>query len=273
MKRYVNYLVIVLVLVVSALLARGYLNPVKSDPLAALKLDLKVSLDTFWGNDKSQVEVSKTADMVQIKVGAGVPPNTRPRQRQWTYALVQFVLSRHAAARQGMFLSLVDLSDGQAISPDPDQASESKARSGGAFSDPAYFEAARAEMLQRNAQQQVDSSLGAGVALVLVDVTAGPVSAAPPVQQAMPRARARLTGEGGGTSDRARRPSSTLESANVVQVQRQIDVTRVEACLVLKPGQPIEKGMEAVRSSLGIQPGRGDVLRQVVLPALAGSGE
>lgn len=270
MKRYVNYLVIVLVLVVSALLARGYLNPVKSDPLAALKLDLKVSLDTFWGNDTSQVEVSKTADMVQIKVGAGVPPNTRPRQRQWTYSLVQFVLSRHAVARQGMFLSLVDLSNGQSI--DADQVSESKARSGGAFSDPTYFEAARAEMLQRNAQQQVDSTLGAGVALVLVDVTAGPVSAAPPAQQSIPSARARLTGESGGTSDRARR-SSALESANVVQVQRQIDVTRVEACLVLKPGQPIEKAMEAARSSLGIQPGRGDVLRQVVLPALAGSGE
>ncbi|MBT9583909.1 hypothetical protein IV102_11245 [bacterium] len=267
MKRSVNYLVIVLVLVVSALLARGYLNPVKSDPLAALKLDLKVSLDTFWGNDKSQVEVTQTqtADMVQVKVAAGVPPNTRPRQRQWTYALVQFVLSRHAAARPGMNLSLVDLSDGQSISPDPNQATESKARAGGAFADPAYFEAARAEILQRNAQQQVDNILGAGGALVLVDVTAGPVSAAPSAQQAIAEA---IPEDRPG---RARRPSA-LDSANEVQERRLVDVTRLEACLVFTPGQPIEKGMESARSSLGIQPGRGDVLRQVVLP-LAGSGE
>jgi hypothetical protein len=264
---------IVLVLAVSALLARGYLKPVPSDPLAALKLDLKLSLDTFWGTSGSQVDAKTTPQGIEMRVAASIPPNTRPRQRGWTHSLVGFVVSRHARLQQPLALIVVDQSNGQPI---PQSfSSQSKPRPGGAFSDPAYFEAARGEILQRNAQQQLDSLLGAGRALVLVEVQSGFRSgeAPPPAPGAaeMPTGRS-FSGEAGARPRRPSEsvPSSSLDSNNVVQFRATLQIVHLEACVVFQRAEQVEQGLQAARTSLEIQPGRGDVLRQVILPALAG---
>ena len=96
--RYFNYVVVVVILVVSALLGKGYLG---GGPLTALQADLKSSLDAFWQNQGTQVEVLGTPAQAEVRASVAFPPNTGPRQQQWMNALIPFVARRHPGVKLG----------------------------------------------------------------------------------------------------------------------------------------------------------------------------
>lgn len=265
-SRYVNYIVIVLVVVISALLAKGFLKPAQVDPLSRLGADVKHCLDGFWGHDRSQVQM--TPEPTTLLVDAALPPGTRPRQQGWTHPLVGFIVARHP----GVQVAQIEV-QGVAAKSEAHSMESLEGRRGSAFSDPAHFEEARSEVLRRNTQLQMDQVLGAGSALVLVDVVSGDLStvAAPPSEveaPSLPRAPHGLAPRDNrfeAAPSRSRRPS---DNSKVVNPRAQPQVAQIHARIVFRQADRVAEAMQMARGLLEIQEGRGDTFREFVLPPL-----
>lgn len=271
-SRYVNYIVILVVVVISALLAKGFLKPAQVDPLTRLGGDVKHCLDGFWGHGNSQVQAMGTPAGATLMVDPALPPATRLRQQAWTHPLVLFVASRHSAVQVAQVEIKGVAAKGEAHYGDSNGGR--RAHPGSAFSDPAHFEEARSEVLRRNTQLQLDEFLGQGKALVLVDVVAGDPTAnlAPPLEveappsapEARPGLAPRQNRYEPGPS-RSRRPSN---ESKVVNIHAQPQVAQIHARIVLQQADRVSEVLQMARGQLGIQEGRGDTLREFVLPPL-----
>lgn len=279
-SRNLNYFILGLVLVVSALLAKGYLRSPQKGPMLALQQDLKRSLDAFWQTDRCQAEVLGAPAAAEVRVGVWPPSGARPRQRAWSLPLVAFIAARYPEVKPGA-LEVRDLTTGQALQNQSlSQSQQDQSREavvgGGGFADPAYFEAAQAELLQRNAQRELDNAYGPGSTLVLVEVWAsggeqasatGPNtnSAAPPL------AAEQKVAERQGAPFVARRRAphgNTLEAESALAPAprpSQPQLARIEAHLILLEQSRVQEASGRVRTALGLVEGRGDTLRALVL--------
>ena len=181
---------------------------------------------------------------VQLRVCT--PAGTRQRQQGWTLALARWVATRHPEAR----LRYLTVTDARREKP----IIENLGRPGD-FSDRSYFEMAHSQVLQRRAQRQLDTQLGEGRTLALVDA---------------------ITQEG-ASSWLPNVPKSAAESATkygyvdppgengyVLAFQ----VIRIEARVLVQQESGKEKALATAALSLGLNERRGDRLRAVVLAAL-----
>lgn len=271
-SRYANYIVILFVVVVSALLAKGFLKPGQADPLSRLGGDIKQSLDGFWGHGQSLVEVTGTPAAANLQVDAALPPATRPLQQAWTLPLVRFIAARHRDIQVAELEVKGGAPQDQARSLEAPQGR--RAYPGSPFSDPAHFEEARSEVLRRNAQLALDQTLGERSALVLVDVVSGDMSTvAPPTEVEAPPPSTRRAPHGiaprenrfEAAPSRSRRPGG---ESKVMPTRAQLDVAQIHARVVFRDGQRVEEAMQLARGHLGIQEGRGDTFREFVLQPL-----
>ncbi|MBT9583910.1 hypothetical protein IV102_11250 [bacterium] len=250
-----NYAVIVGILVISALLAL-YLKPAN----LTLQADLKTSLDRFWGNSQTRAEVTGG----QVLLSVSIPAGTRQRQKEWTFPVARWVAGRHPEARVQVW-TVNDSASGQPLLEPPSLDSAQKEtgampRPRASFQDPAFFEAARSQLLQRQGQAQLDKQLGEGRALLLVDAISGAVSWLPNLHNSADSSlnygkRARMEGE----SQYGLRESDSAEQ----RPRQQPDLSRMEACLVIQSGTDVEAAKRVI--NLELNPKRGDTLRVVSL--------
>ena len=168
-SRTLNLVVIVAVLVISALVARLYLKP------ATLQRDLKASLDRFWANRKSEVEVTDAGD---VRMRIAIPLDTPQSQREWTFPVSRWVAARHPevkvlsltvtdSTRELPLLEPADLDQTQQGAESNSVPSQRRQATG--INQP-YWRAARAQLLQRQGQSLLDQQLGRGRTLLLADV-------------------------------------------------------------------------------------------------------
>jgi hypothetical protein len=254
-----NYAVLLVVVVICALAARFLLQP----GAMTLQSDLKVSLDRFWGNDKSEVDVSPAGD---VGVRVWIPSSTRQRQREWTVAVARFIVLRHPQEKI-QNLSLTDLTTGQPVleseSPESNtKQAESAAPRPPGFTDPAAFEAARSQLLQRNGQIQLDRQLGAGRALLLVDVTSLAVSWLPNVPRNLEQSSITYGRRAGPKHEARVGLVPRAESREAVQ-RRDVSVAKIEACLIIQSEAEADKAKQAI--GLELDEARGDRLRILLL--------
>ena len=251
-----NYAVIVGVLVISALLAL-YMKPTN----LTLQADLKTSLDRFWGNSQTQVEVTGG----QVRLSVSIPAGTRQRQKEWTFPVARWVAGRHPEVRVQAW-TVNDSASGQPLVEPPSLDSAEKEnravpRQRASFQDPAFFEAARSQLLQRRGQAQLDKQLGEGRALLLVDAISGAVSWLPNLQTST---QSRLTyGKRARLDDGESQYSLRARDSAEPRQREQLDVSRMEACLVIQSGTDVEAAKRVI--NLELNPKRGDTLRVVSL--------
>ena len=249
---------LILVLAASALLASGRLRLPGRDPVKLLSQDVQRTVNAFWDHRDCKVSHSGTPQAAELVVTPAIPPNTRPRQLTWVQPLVEFVVARYPEVKVER-IEMVGL-------PAVNQAKErAAARRPSGFQDPTFFEDARAEVLQRNLQLELDAKFGKGSCLGLVDVVAttpGPSALVP--SQAVPRPEA--------AEFESRESLMKDRSANSVVARRQArppvyepQVARIEARLVVLDSAQVAPAEAVARTSLELQEGRGDTLRTLPL--------
>ena len=253
-SRAVEIAVVIMVLVVSASLARNFLRPApppEPDNLAVLKADLQDALGRY--SDVADFDVGVTPvgpNEADVKVNLRVMPADRPIRKQWAPQFVLFVCARHPAVRiKG--LRVTDTQSGQDVSelrPPP-----------GSFESLEYFEQARSEVLRRTGQSQLDSALGANASLLLVDASAAQLQARP-----------RRTRRRAAVSPHSDAPHGLALEARVKESdapRHAFSITKVEAYLIVNGTANSElsstKLGDTLKSSLGL-----NTLKVVYLPAL-----
>ena len=250
-SRSLNLIILVAVLIVSALVAR-YRHRAPT-----LQADLETSLDRFWNDSRSEVEITPSG---KARIRLRIPAGTRPRQQRWTFPVARWVAARHPEAHVSDW-SVLDLTGGWELLETPSldsPSSKDRAQAVPAFQDPNYLEAARSELLQKQGQSQLDHRMGAGRALLLVDVQIQAVSWLPRLgstpKQAYGR-RARLEHDS----------SVSLRAQDSAEVRRDPGnrVNKIEACLVLSSQADAEPAQKLL--NLGLDTARGDRLRIIVL--------
>ena len=166
-SRSLNLIILVAVLIISALAARYWIRP------GSLQADLKTSLDRFWNDPRSEVEITPTGE---ARIRLWIPSGLRPRQQQWTFPVARWVAARHPETKVSNW-SVTDVANGRPLIETPSLDSKGGQRGTIAlFQEPNYFEAARSQLLQEHGQRQLDRQLGARRALMLVDVQSQTVS-------------------------------------------------------------------------------------------------
>lgn len=181
MQKYrINLLVLSAIVILSALAARGFLKAPAGNPLVMLEADLKQCFRAVW-QVEPQTEVLGAPEAANVRLQAPAP--LRLRKQQWGYPLIDFVARRHPEVKVSRAEVLHQGANVPPLAPAPANRN--------AFSDPSYFEAARSELMQRNAQRALGQKYGAGHFLVLVDVTAASIDA----NQASPEMKLRRRAE------------------------------------------------------------------------------
>ena len=149
--------------------------------------------------------------------------------------------------------SVIDLTGGWELIETPSLdslSSKDRAQAMPAFQNANYFEAARSELLQKQGQSQLDRKLGAGRALLLVDVQSQAVSWLPNLGN-------------NPQQTYGKRPESESQYAYVpIRRGPHLRVYKIEACLVVSSQTDAESAQKALRLELD-QP-RGDRLRIVI---------
>lgn len=249
MGKHFNLIVLVLILVVSAILARGFWS---SGP--SLQTDLKASLDLFYGNSQTEVEVTPAGDArIRVWMTGGIPPG----QKRWVFPLSRFVASRHPGGQ----LTSLTVTDATAEEPLREAPT---AR--GSLSDPGNAASARRELLTRSAQSDLEKLAGPGKVLALVDVTWEES-----VSQWLPHVpadytrsvqkfgrRARLEGDQGA-------PAQHNEAAAFVPTPVRRATQQVTVCLVFNGRPSTELVQSAQENMRALTRPRTDV-RVVILP-------
>lgn len=258
-----NLFLVVLLLVVSALVARHFLGS-SSREGARLGSDLKQCVDLLWGTTQSHIEVEGPSTALLVKASVFLPPQAGASMATWNHPFLSFVASRHPAVQVASW-QLVNMADGQTI-PTPDQLLQEKARPGGSFADAEHFESARSEVLRMNGQLQLDQELGAGAALLLVQVTSTPVAG--PTQSSESVAPQRVAEAAPSLAPgRSRRPTTLPDENRLEPSPEPFQAAQIEAVLVLKQAESRGRAEELARTGLqtaggGLEPS----LRVLVLP-------
>lgn len=209
MSKHFNLLVLVLIVAVSALLARGFWRS------PDLQSDLKQALDRLWSSPRNEVEVTAAGD---VRMRLWIPPGTPEGQKQWTFPLCRWV----AGQRKLTSLTVTDATAEQPL--------KEAGLSRGSLTVPDNALAARRELLQRSLQAALNRLAGPSRILALVDVSAvAGVSSWLPNVPADPALSPWRYGRRSGVGQAA---PSMEESALVRPVQRQAQ--QIAVCLVFR---------------------------------------
>jgi hypothetical protein len=160
-----NLLVLVAVLITCALGAQLLRkSPAGEDPQwSALRLDMIDGLERLWNTRGHQVELLPAEGGVNASVQVVIPAGTSERQQQWNQPFLHFVAQRHGTPLlKG--LSLPGLS--AEATPSASASMDNSIRrpyAGGASVDRHLI------LVRRQAQSWLDSNLGKGNGLALVD--------------------------------------------------------------------------------------------------------
>ncbi len=197
-----NLLVLALVAIVCALGAQFLRGGGQSKDWTALRVDMVDALERFWNTRGHQVELLPNEKGVNASAMVVLPQGCSPRQQQWNYPLLRYVAQRNATP------VLHSLSLTTSLGPLPETASQAETQ--GAVPQQPYASGGsidtHLELVRRQAQAWLDSVVGSGNALALVDGDSRQVSLpqAPGSQNHYMRARDR------SESARARRSTNEV---------------------------------------------------------------
>ena len=289
-SKYTDIGIIVVIVIVSAVLARTYLHqaptPDKKPPVAqeidpTLKTDLQDALAQFCYSQDFTRKQDFTLDVApnpgqvggaEVRLRLALPPAAREARKRWPFAFVRFVAMRHPTTVLTN-LRVTDSTSGADLDESPVQPQPRSLES------PIYFESARSEVLRRSGQAQLDAIVGPGAALLLVDATA--IAAIPSSHGRRPlnsRKRARYEPENQNRvqgrrrhDDMADRAAPSMEAA-APQMQP-YQVSQLDIYLVLNGAKftrqdELAAKLEAiVKQGTGFDESRGDRIKTIFLPA------
>lgn len=252
-----NLLILVLVAIVCALAAQYLRQGGPNKEWTALRTDMVDALERFWNTRGHQAELLPADKGVHVNVQVVMPADTSARQQQWNFPLLRYVAQRNGTP------AMVGLSVATPQGPLAESGSSSRDAQGAAprpYATGGESIETHLELVRRQAQAWLDSAVGAGNALALVDGTsrqvAQPVTPGGEAHYIRPREAARRRGS---------------ESSNSV-VAPQIFTTEYTTVLVLVVNGRAE-GVEAklsrlpeLEQALHLNLSGGDSRRVVMLP-------